>query len=73
MQLIDWSYKARKEREQTQSLRHGIGQFKENRNIIYSKWKSEKDVVDNVQAIKTEIEDYKYEPNVPSAMVITEK
>ena len=35
--------------------------LKEDRNEIYAKWKSEKDVVDNIQAIKTEIEDFKYE------------
>jgi ATP-dependent Clp protease ATP-binding subunit ClpB len=48
-----------KRREQTQSLRNGIANLKEDRNIIYSKWKSEKDVV--IMLIKTEIEDYKYE------------
>ena len=35
--------------------------LKEDRNEIYAKWKSEKEVVDNIQAIKTEIEDFKYE------------
>lgn len=32
---------------------------KEERNEIYARWKSEKDVVDGIQAIKTEIENYK--------------
>jgi ATP-dependent Clp protease ATP-binding subunit ClpB len=35
--------------------------LKEERNEIYAKWKSEKDVVDNIQIVKTEIEDFKYE------------
>jgi ATP-dependent Clp protease ATP-binding subunit ClpB len=38
-----------------------LANLKEDRNEIYAKWKSEKDVVDNIQAIKTEIEDFKYE------------
>jgi ATP-dependent Clp protease ATP-binding subunit ClpB len=38
-----------------------LANLKEERNKIFAKWKSEKDVVDNIQAIKTEIEDYKYE------------
>jgi ATP-dependent Clp protease ATP-binding subunit ClpB len=38
-----------------------LANLKEDRNKIFAKWKSEKDVVDNIQAIKTEIEDFKYE------------
>ena len=38
-----------------------LANLKEDRNEIYAKWKSEKEVVDNIQAIKTEIEDFKYE------------
>ena len=38
-----------------------LANLKEDRNEIYAKWKSEKDVVDNIQAVKTEIEDFKYE------------
>ncbi|HBS52448.1 MAG TPA: type VI secretion system ATPase TssH, partial [Flavobacterium sp.] len=38
-----------------------LANLKEDRNEIYTKWKSEKDVVDNIQAVKTEIEDFKYE------------
>jgi len=38
-----------------------VANLKENRNEIYAKWKSEKDVVDNIQIVKTEIEDFKYE------------
>ncbi len=38
-----------------------LANLKEERNEIFAKWKSEKDVVDNIQAVKTEIEDFKYE------------
>ena len=38
-----------------------LANLKEERNEIYAKWKSEKDVVDSIQAVKTEIEDFKYE------------
>jgi ATP-dependent Clp protease ATP-binding subunit ClpB len=38
-----------------------LANLKEDRNEIYAKWKSEKDVVDNIQTVKTEIEDFKYE------------
>jgi ATP-dependent Clp protease ATP-binding subunit ClpB len=34
-----------------------LANLKEDRNEIYAKWKK-KDVVDNIQAIKTEIEDF---------------
>jgi ATP-dependent Clp protease ATP-binding subunit ClpB len=38
-----------------------LANLKEERNEIFTKWKSEKDVVDNIQIVKTEIEDFKYE------------
>ncbi|WP_026978702.1 ATP-dependent chaperone ClpB [Flavobacterium tegetincola] len=38
-----------------------LANLKEDRNIIFTKWKSEKDVVDNIQTVKTEIEDLKFE------------
>ena len=53
--------KREKDESKLKVLGMELANLKEDRNIIYSKWKSEKDVVDNVQAIKTEIEDYKYE------------
>lgn len=43
------------------SLGLELANLKEERNEIYAKWKSEKDVVDNIQAIKTDIENYKLE------------
>ena len=38
-----------------------LANLKEERNEIFAKWKSEKEVVDNIQTVKTEIEDLKYE------------
>ncbi len=52
-------------REKDESKLKGLGMelanLKESRNEIFAKWKSEKDVVDNIQAVKTEIEDFKFE------------
>ncbi|NRT10405.1 ATP-dependent chaperone ClpB [Flavobacterium sp. 14A] len=53
--------KREKDESKLKVLGMELANLKEDRNTIYTKWKSEKDVVDNVQAIKTEIEDYKYE------------
>ena len=38
-----------------------LSELKEQRNEIFTKWKSEKDVVDNIQNVKQEIEDFKTE------------
>jgi len=38
-----------------------LANLKEERNEIYTRWKSEKDVVDAIQSVKQEIEDYKLE------------
>ncbi|MDR0228596.1 MAG: AAA family ATPase, partial [Flavobacteriaceae bacterium] len=43
------------------SLGLEVANLKEERNDIYTKWQSEKEVVDKVQAIKQEIEAYKLE------------
>ena len=43
------------------SLGLELANLKEERNEIYAHWKSEKDVVDNIQAAKTEIENFKLE------------
>ncbi len=52
-------------RENDETKLKGLGMdlanFKEERNEIYTKWKSEKDVVDSIQAVKLEIEDFKIE------------
>jgi ATP-dependent Clp protease ATP-binding subunit ClpB len=41
------------------SLGLDLANLKEERNEIFTKWKSEKDVVDNIQNVKQEIEDFK--------------
>ena len=38
-----------------------LANLKQERNGVYTKWKSEKDVVDSIQAVKLEIEDFKLE------------
>ncbi|WP_159802033.1 ATP-dependent chaperone ClpB [Flavobacterium sp. MK4S-17] len=43
------------------SLGLELANLKEERNEIYARWKSEKDIVDNIQTFKTEIENYKLE------------
>lgn len=43
------------------SLGLDLANLKEERNEIFTQWKSEKDVVDNIQAVKLEIEDFKTE------------
>src|SRR6218665_2280946 len=52
-------------RENDESKLKGLGMelanLKEERNEIFAKWKSEKDVVDNIQNAKLEIEEYKLE------------
>lgn len=53
--------KREKDESKLKVLGLDLANLKEDRNEIYAKWKSEKDVVDNIQAVKTEIEDFKYE------------
>ena len=53
--------KREKDESKLKTLGLDLANIKEERNEIYAKWKSEKDVVDTIQAIKTEIEDFKYE------------
>ncbi|BDB55499.1 chaperone protein ClpB [Flavobacterium ammoniigenes] len=53
--------KREKDESKLKVLGMDLANLKEDRNEIYAKWKSEKDVVDNIQAVKTEIEDFKYE------------
>ncbi|QLE00048.1 ATP-dependent chaperone ClpB [Galbibacter sp. BG1] len=43
------------------SLNADLANLKEERNEIYAKWKSEKDVVDDIQTTKENIENYKLE------------
>ncbi|CAN1519863.1 clpA ATP-binding subunits of Clp protease and DnaK/DnaJ chaperones [Flavobacteriaceae bacterium] len=53
--------KREKDESKLRILGMDLANLKEDRNEIYAKWKSEKDVVDNIQNIKIEIEDFKYE------------
>ena len=53
--------KREKDESKLKILGMDLANLKEERNEIYTKWKSEKDVVDAIQYIKTEIEDFKYE------------
>jgi len=52
-------------RENDETKLKGLGldlaNLKEERNEIFAKWKSEKDVVDSIQAVKQELEDFKME------------
>src|SRR5690554_2347355 len=53
----------KRENDETKLKALGIelANLKEDRNQIFTKWKSEKDVVDSIQNIKSEIEDFKVE------------
>jgi len=53
--------KREKDEAKLRALSSDLANIKEERNEIYAKWKSEKEVVDNIQAIKLEIENYKLE------------
>jgi ATP-dependent Clp protease ATP-binding subunit ClpB len=53
--------KREKDESKLKSLRNDLANIKEDRNEIYAKWKSEKEVVDNIQNTKMNIEDYKLE------------
>ncbi len=53
--------KREKDESKLKTLRSDLANLKEERNEINAKWKSEKDVVDNIQTIKSNIEDYKLE------------
>ncbi|MFT5243907.1 MAG: ATP-dependent Clp protease ATP-binding subunit ClpB, partial [Glaciecola sp.] len=53
--------KREKDEVKLKSLRADLANLKEDRNELNAKWKSEKAVVDNIQTIKSNIEDYKME------------
>ena len=53
--------KREKDESKLKILGMDLANLKEDRNEIYAKWISEKEVVDNIQNVKTEIEDFKYE------------
>ena len=53
--------KREKDESKLKVLGMELANLKDDRNEVFTKWKSEKDVVDTIQAVKTEIEDFKYE------------
>ena len=53
--------KREKDETKLKSLRSDLANIKEQRNEINAKWKSEKEVVDNIQNTKQNIENYKLE------------
>ncbi|MEH6658398.1 ATP-dependent chaperone ClpB [Leeuwenhoekiella marinoflava] len=53
--------KREKDESKLKSLHADLANLKEERNEINAKWKSEKDVVDNIQNAKQDIENYKLE------------
>jgi len=53
--------KREKDESKLKSLKAELANLKEERNELNAKWKSEKDVVEQVQTIKQEIENYKLE------------
>ena len=53
--------KREKDESKLKSLRTDLANLKEERQGLNAKWKSEKDVVDAIQNIKKDIEDYKIE------------
>ena len=53
--------KREKDEVKLKSLRADLANLKEERNELNAKWKSEKEVVDNIQTAKSNIEEYKLE------------
>ncbi|PWH81975.1 ATP-dependent chaperone ClpB [Algibacter marinivivus] len=53
--------KREKDESKLKSLRSDLANLKEQRNEIFAKWKSEKEVVDNIQNTKQDIENFKLE------------
>lgn len=53
--------KREKDESKVKSLSSDLANLKEERNEINAKWKSEKEVVDNIQTAKANIENYKLE------------
>jgi len=53
--------KREKDETKLKSLHAELANLKEERNEMNAKWKSEKEIVESIQSIKTEIEEYKLE------------
>ena len=53
--------KREKDESKLKSLRADLANLKEERNDLHARWMSEKEIVDNIQTAKSEIEEYKLE------------
>ena len=53
--------KREKDETKLKSLRADLANLKDERNELHAQWKNEKDVVDNIQTAKSNIEEYKLE------------
>ncbi|MDX1543647.1 MAG: ATP-dependent chaperone ClpB [Christiangramia sp.] len=53
--------KREKDEAKLKSLRGDLANLKEERNDLHARWMGEKEIVDNIQNLKSEIEDYKLE------------
>src|SRR5690606_34549572 len=53
--------KRENDEDKLKSLNADLANIKEDRNDIYAKWQSEKEVVDNIQNTKEDIENFKLE------------
>lgn len=53
--------KREKDETKLKALRADLANLKEERNDLHARWMSEKEVVDNIQNLKSDIEDYKLE------------
>ena len=56
--------KREKDETKLKVLRSDLANIKEERNSVHAKWKSEKEIVDGIQNIKTEIEAFKQEADI---------
>ena len=56
--------KREKDEAKLKVLRTDLANIKEERNSFHAKWKSEKEIVDGIQNIKTEIEAFKQEADI---------
>ncbi len=53
--------KREKDEAKLKSLRADLANLKEERNDLHARWMSEKEIVDNIQNLKSEIEDFRLE------------
>jgi ATP-dependent Clp protease ATP-binding subunit ClpB len=56
--------KREKDETKLKVLRSDLANIKEERNSVHAKWKSEKEIVDGIQNIKTKIEAFKHEADI---------